>query len=186
MNLARRRNLPLSLETDSLRLRRYELRDDAALYRAARESIDEVYPFLVWCHPGYSLAESRAWLKTIKPEWEKGNSYAFAIRDRHTDEFLGGCGLNRVDDNPMMNLGYWIKTSAAGHGIATEATRALAQFGFDHLGLIRIEIIMSVRNHASRRVAEKAGGKFEGVLTNRLFLHGEAHDARLYSLTAGI
>lgn len=186
MNLARRRHIPLSIDSDRLCLRRYEPADDADLYRAARASIAEVYPFLVWCHPGYSLAESRGWLKTIKSEWDKGLSYAFAIRDRRTDEFLGGCGLNRIDENPMMNLGYWIKTPAAGRGIATEATRALAQFGFDYLGLIRIEIVMSVRNHASRRVAEKAGGHFEGTLLSRLFLHGEAHDARLYSLTAGI
>ncbi|HKI74195.1 MAG TPA: GNAT family protein, partial [Pseudomonadales bacterium] len=65
----------------------------------------------------------------------------------------------------------------------TEATVALAQFGFDYLRLLRIEIVMSVRNTASRRVAEKAGGQFEGILANRLYLHGEAHDARLYSLT---
>lgn len=186
MNLARRRHIPLSIDSEHLYLRRYEPGDDADLYRAARGSVSEVYPFLVWCHPGYSLAESRAWLKTIKPEWDKGISYAFAIRDRQTNEFLGGCGLNRVDENPMMNLGYWIKTPAAGHGIATQAARALAQFGFDYLGLLRIEIIMSVRNQASRRVAEKVGGDFEGRLKNRLFLHGEAHDARLYSLTPGI
>jgi len=83
----------------------------------------------------------------------------------------------------MMNLGYWVKTPASGRGIATEATVALAQFGFDYLRLLRIEIVMSVRNTASRRVAEKAGGQFEGILANRLYLHGEAHDARLYSLT---
>ena len=184
MNLARRPNIPLSIDSERLHIRRYEPGDDAELHRAARESVNEVYPFLAWCHPGYSLAESRAWLRTIKQEWEKAISYGFVIRDRETDEFLGGCGLNRIDENPMMNLGYWIKTPATGRGIATEATLALAQFGFDHLGLMRIEIVMSVKNAASRKVAEKAGARFEGILKNRLFLHGKVHDARLYALTA--
>lgn len=184
MNLARTGNIPLSIDSEHLHLCRYRLGDDDELYKAARESIREVYSFLVWCHPGYSLAESRAWLKMVKPEWDRGISYAFAIRDRVTDEYLGGCGLNRVDENPVMNLGYWIKTQATGRGVATEATRALVQFGFDYLRLIRIEIVMSTKNQASRRVAEKVGGNFEGMLANRLFLHGEAHDARLYSLTA--
>lgn len=183
MNLARRRQIPLSIAGGNLYLRRYEFGDDADLYRAARESIEEVYPYLLWCHPGYSLADARTWLKTVKSEWDKGNSYGFVIRDAETDAFLGGCGLNRVDENPMMNLGYWVRTGAAGRGIATQAAQTLARFGFDCLGLQRIEIIMSIENHASRRVAEKAGARFEGVMANRLFLHGRAHDARLYALT---
>ena len=185
MNLARRRNPPLSCVGNHTYIRRYELLDDAELYHAARESIHEVYPFLMWCHPGYSLADSRAWLKAVRAEWERGTSYAFAIRDRRTDEFLGGCGLNQVDENPVMNLGYWVKTSACGRGVATEAAGALRQFGFEHLGLIRIEIVMSVKNAASRRVAEKTGAHYEGLLANRLLLHGEAHDAWLYALTPG-
>jgi ribosomal-protein-serine acetyltransferase len=185
LNLARKRNLPLSLACDDIYIRRYELLDDAELYQAARESIHEVYRFLMWCHPGYSLSDSRTWLKTIQAEWERGTSYAFAIRDRRTNEFLGGCGLNQVDENPVMNLGYWVKTSACGCGVASQAARALVQFGFDHLGLIRIEIVMSVRNAASRRVAEKTGANCEGVLANRLLLHGEAHDAWLFALTPG-
>lgn len=105
------------------------------------------------------------------------------IRDKQTDELMGGCGLNRIDEHPTMNLGYWIKTTASGRGVATEACRGLIQFGFQHLGLLRIEILMSVVNHGSRRVAEKSGARFEGLLSNRLFLHGVAHDARLYALT---
>jgi len=183
LNLLSTRDIPLSLVSDNLFIRRYKASDDLELYKAARESVKEVYPFLTWCHPGYALSETRSWLKSIEPEWDRGMSYGFVIRDRDTDEFLGGCGLNRVDENPMMNLGYWIKTSASGRGVATEAASALAEFGFSYLSLIRIEIVMSVRNHASRRVAEKCGGVFEAILKNRLYLHGEAHDARLYAIT---
>ena len=183
MNLLRHRGAPLAFETSHLRVRRCRLTDDHDLYEAARASIREIYPFLPWCHPGYSLSESRAWLKTIRPDWEADAGYAFVIRDKQTDALLGGCGLNRIDQHPVMNLGYWTRSDNARRGIATEACIGLADFGFTHLGLQRIEIIMSVDNIASRRVAEKAGAHFEGILANRLLLHGARHDARLYSLT---
>jgi RimJ/RimL family protein N-acetyltransferase len=60
----------------------------------------------------------------------------------------------------------------------------MAGFGFRQLGLQRIEIVVATGNHASQRVAEKAGALREGVLRKRLLIHGAAHDAVLYSLVA--
>jgi RimJ/RimL family protein N-acetyltransferase len=45
-----------------------------------------------------------------------------------------------------------------------------------------VEIVMSVDNTASRRAAEKAGARLEGMLHNRIYLHGIAHDAFMFSL----
>ena len=84
----------------------------------------------------------------------------------------------------MANLGYWVRTSAARRGVATNATRAVARYGFEELGLQRIEIVAAVRNLPSQRVAEKAGAVREGVLRKRLLIRGEAHDAVLFSLVA--
>ncbi len=174
--------VPTAMETERLLVRRYRLDDDETLFSAARESVGEVYPFLPWCHPDYDIGETRQWLATIEPEWEAGKSFSFAIIRKSDGRYLGGVGLNRVDEHPTMNLGYWIRSSAIGDGIATEATIGTAGFGFTHLKVIRVEIIMSVENGASQRVAEKAGATHEGVLRNRLLLHGRGHDAHSYSL----
>lgn len=69
--------------------------------------------------------------------------------------------------------------------MATAATRLLARFGIDHAGLHRLEIKMSTRNEASRRVAEKAGARYEGVAQSSLLLQGERHDAHIWSVVAG-
>jgi RimJ/RimL family protein N-acetyltransferase len=58
----------------------------------------------------------------------------------------------------------------------------LARFGFEDLGLQRIEITAAVGNVASQRVAEKIGAVREGLLRNRFLLQGRSHDAYLYSL----
>jgi len=182
VNLKREKAIPLHFMTPRFMIRRYMLEDDQALFEAATESINEVYPFLPWCHPDYSMEDSRGWLRTIASSWKDKQSYAFAITDRATGRFLGGCGLNSLDENPVANLGYWIRSSEVNKGIASESTRGLLKFGFGHLGLIRIEIMMSTRNPASQKVAMRANAKLEGTLRNRLQLHGENHDALLYSL----
>ena len=98
----------------------------------------------------------------------------------------GSCGLNHLDhENRRANLGYWVRTDRTGRGHAVAATRLVAGFGFDVAGMHRIEIVMSVRNLASRAVAERAGAHHEGVARGRLLLGGEFHDAHTFSLLPG-
>ena len=182
VNLGNRQQIPLLFNTERLTVRRYTLDDETNLFEAARESIPEVNRFLPWCHPEYCIEDSRSWLLTIDSNWNDAEAYSFGIFESHSGLFLGGCGLNSIDENPIANLGYWIRSSATGRGVATEATLGLAKFGFDHLQLKRIEILMSTLNVASRKVAQNAGGHLEGTLRNRLNLHGENHDALMYSL----
>ena len=66
--------------------------------------------------------------------------------------------------------------------MGARATRLAARFGFEQLGLQRIEIVAAVDNLASQRVAEKAGARHEGLARKRLLIRGLAHDAMIYSL----
>lgn len=54
-------------------------------------------------------------------------------------------------------------------------------FGVQQLQLKRIEIVASVENINSQRVAERAGACKEGISRNKLLIHGEFHDAVIYS-----
>ena len=57
-----------------------------------------------------------------------------------------------------------------------------ARFAFEHLGLIRVEIVIAVGNQASLRVAEKLGAHDEGILLNRIVVGKSIYDAHMYSL----
>lgn len=173
------------MSRDDVAIRCYAPRDARALFEAARESIEQVYPWLEWCHPGYEISESRSWIEHCRRAWEAEEEYQFAIVGPG-DEYLGGCGLNRLQrDHRVANLGYWVRSSAAGRGVATEAARQVALFAFEQTDLNRLEIITALENHASRRVAERLGAIREAVVRSRLFLHGEPHDAVQYALVRG-
>ncbi|MGZ8848169.1 MAG: GNAT family N-acetyltransferase [Pyrinomonadaceae bacterium] len=158
--------------------------DDARpLYEAARESIPEVSLWLPWCHENYAMEETEAFIASRARAGAQDEWYSFGIFDQESGRFLGGVGLNFINRvHQLANLGYWVRTSAAGKGVASKGARLVAQFGFERLGLRRIEILAAVSNVASHRVAEKIGAVREGVLRRRLLIHGISLDAVLFSL----
>ncbi len=150
---------------------------------AVQRSLAELAPWMPWAVPGYDDAIAAQWIRG-----EFGEAHRFVMVDE-SGEIVGSCGLNGVDEqNRSANLGYWVDSGRAGNGYATEATQLLARFGLDEStgpGYHRLEVAMSTRNHASRRVAEKAGATFEGTLRQSLLLRNEFHDAHLWSFVAG-
>lgn len=157
--------------------------EDAEPLRAAvLESVGELGPWMPWCHPGYSQAEAHEWVTSCERKFREGTEFEFVISNPAGD-FLGVCGLNSINEvYRLANLGYWLRTSATGRGIATVAVRQVIEFAFRRANLGRLEIVCAVGNKRSQRVAEKVGALREAVLHDRLVLHGQAHDAVLYAV----
>lgn len=173
----------ITLTGQALVLRPFRLEDAPDIYAAVRQSLAELGKWLSWCHAEFALDDTLNFLRARPDAFRREGEYSFAIVDRQSGEFLGATGLNQVDQSMCRaNLGYWLRTSATGKGVATVATRLLAQWAFEALKLQRIEIVAAVGNQASQRVAERAGATREGVARNRLRVHGVPHDAVLYSL----
>ena len=167
----------------SVALRRYTPDDAAVVVEAVHESLPELQPWMPWAHAAYSLEHSRAWLDVQVQAFDAKAAFEFAIVS-DKGEYLGGCGLNALDTmNNRANLGYWVRSSATRRGVATAAVLAIRDWAFAHTDLIRLEILVAERNAASQRVAEKAGAFREGMLRNRLVLHGTACNATMFSLT---
>jgi RimJ/RimL family protein N-acetyltransferase len=163
----------------------YELADAEDLVAAVVESVADVGRWMGWCHPRYSLDEARHWIRTQQELTPQGLAYEFAIRD-DAGRYLGGCGVNQVNKtNRFANLGYWVRTSAMGQGVAPAAVRLVADEVFRETDLVRLEIVCAVRNVRSQRVAEKVGAMREGVLRRRLVIPGGCSDAVMYSLVRG-
>lgn len=168
------------MSTGHVRIRQYRDTDGEAFCEAAQESHKEVYPWLEWCHEGYTRKEADEWVSTQKKNFDEGSVYEFSIVDEN-DRILGGGGLNGISwHNRAANLGYWIRSSAAGRGVATAAVIEMAKFAFSKTDLIRLEIVCAVGNVASQRVAEKVGALREALQYDRLFFHGKAHDAVMF------
>ena len=128
------------------------------------------------------MAEAIEWTRTRAALAAAGQEYSFAIVDAN-GRFLGGIGVNQINGlHRFGNLGYWVRSSATGRGVATAAVRQVVAFAFRETDLVRLEIVCAVGNERSQRVAERAGALREGILRNRLLLRGQPIDAVMFSL----
>lgn len=113
-------------------------------------------------HP-YGLADAQGFLRHLD---DSNSEIAFAIT-RADDLPIGVCGL-RTEPGTTPEIGYWLGVPYWGQGYATEAARALIDHAFEDLGLERLESGARVSNPASRRVLEKCGFQWSGVILTRI------------------
>jgi ribosomal-protein-serine acetyltransferase len=166
----------------TISIRRYEPTDVDALYEAIHESRAELAPWMPWCHADYVRDETAAWVESRVSVWEQLTEWSFVIVDSE-GRILGSCGFHRLDLlNGCGEVGYWVRTSATGQGIASAAVRQVTQWAFLEQGLHRVEMLISTENFPSLRVAAKSGATCEGVLRQRLLLQGRHHDAMSWAI----
>lgn len=175
------RHSSVQLIDEELLLRPFRLDDAAQLYDAVKASLRELQPWMSWAIDGYSERTAREYIAIARARWEEHTYYALAITRR--GELLGACTLSSIHSlYRFCNLGYWVRSSCRGQGIAGRAARLTARFAIEHLGLIRVEIVIAQGNQASIRVAEKIGAHDEGILRNRIVVGTSIYDAHMYSL----
>jgi [ribosomal protein S5]-alanine N-acetyltransferase len=129
------------LETDRLVLRPLERRDAPIVEREV--SRVEIAPMMAIPHP-YPEGSAADWIATTKPGRD------FAIELRETGELVGAITVNPDDQHKRASLGYWCAVSRWGRGYATEAVRAVIDYGFRDLALNRVHAECHGDNPASR------------------------------------
>jgi RimJ/RimL family protein N-acetyltransferase len=146
--------MDLRLETPRLVLRALALDD----LEEMASMLGDAEGLIHW-GPPLSREESRSWIERNLRRYASDGIGRCAVVLRSTAELVGDCGLIRtlVEGQPEVELGWIIRRTHRGKGIATEAAVAWRDYGFDSLGLERIVSMVSEKNAASRRVAEKLG-----------------------------
>jgi len=176
-------DFPSAFDTGRLTLRAPRAGDGAAVNAAVVESLAELSPWLPWVHPVPTVDDSEANVRQAAAKFVSREDLRLQVYLKGTDTLVGSSGLHRIDWTvPRFEIGYWIRTSCASRGYATEAVNGLTGFARDHLGARRIEIRMDERNERSWRVAERAGYTLEARLRQeRRALDGTLCDSRIYA-----
>lgn len=176
-------DVPEALETERLVLRPPFVEDAPEVYRAVRESLAELGPWMPWATPDYSLEGCEANLRQAIADFVTRRDLRFHFHERASGRFLAASGLHRIDWRvPKFEIGYWCRSSASGRGYVTEGVGALAELALGPLGAARVEIRCDDQNVRSARVAERLGFELEGVLRSETRSPaGELRDTRVYS-----
>jgi ribosomal-protein-serine acetyltransferase len=157
--------------------------DVAAFVEAVHESVKTVGVWMPWCVATYSEADARLWFAQCLANLRANTAYDLGIFSSTGAELYGGISINQINVNHKMgNIGYWVRQSHQGKGIATRAVRCIAGYGFSQLKLTRLEIVAAEKNLPSRAVAQKVGAVLECIAPNRLVVKQRAIAAAVYSM----
>jgi ribosomal-protein-alanine N-acetyltransferase len=171
---------PPVLETARLKLRAMRATDAEDMFEYAKEP--EVTRYLLW-RAHETQGYTRDYLRYVESRYAVGDFYDFAIVEREGGKMIGTCGFTRIDTvNNVGEIGYVLNPSYAGRGYATEAAREMMRYGFEELGLHRIEARYMKGNEASVRVMEKLGMSFEGYSADSMYVKGEYKTIGTYAI----
>ena len=168
------------IETDRLILRHMKPSDYRDMYDYARRP--EVTRYLLWS-PHENEEYTRLYLKQVQKCYRQGTFHDLGVVCKEDGRFIGTCGFARIDDaNATAEAGYVFNPDYWGKGYATEALGAVIALGFERMGFNRIEARYMVDNSASRRVMEKSGMSYEGVLRQSIFVKDGYEDIGFCSI----
>ncbi|MCV2369950.1 GNAT family N-acetyltransferase [Roseateles oligotrophus] len=177
--------VPETIETERLLLAAPRPGIGPAMAVAIAESLGALSPWMPWAQQAPSFEDSEAVARRLCADFIARRDLTYQIYDRAAEgrRLLGGTGLHRLDwEVRRFEIGYWIRSSAQGHGFVSEAVMALTRMAFEQLQARRVEIRMDDVNLRSRAVAERCGFELEGILRrDSLTPAGELRNTCVYA-----
>ena len=167
-----------TIETERLILRRFHFSDLESVFTnwASDEHVQKMYS-----EPVYETIEAaEVMLARYISMYAQDDKYRWAVILKETGECIGQIAYFYVDSkNNFAEIEYCIGAAFQGRGYATEAAKAVIAYGFDRIGLHKVQICTKEINPKSKRVIEKCGLTYEGMLRDYFFVDG-GYIGRLY------
>ena len=132
-------------------------------------------------HP-YPTGAAAHWIASHAAAAAAGSFYSFAIELLAEQALLGAIAITPTARFRRAEIGYWLGVEHWNRGYTSEAARRIVAFGFQQLGLVRIQATCYPRNPASARVMQKAGLAYEGLLRGYVYKDGIQEDIAMYAM----
>ncbi|MFX1566553.1 MAG: GNAT family N-acetyltransferase [Promethearchaeota archaeon] len=180
-------NLPETLSTPRLLIRKYRAGDGPAIYALLERNENRAFLF--------PNVEEVATLQTVEAaelkarrhaaEWESRKRFVMGIWTKTTTSYIGELWIEPQNwEVPSFELGWFLDKGAQGKGLATEATQLSLDFIFHHLHAHKIIVITRDTNHRSIKLAERIGFKREGHFREARIEKGERYGLVYFGLLA--
>lgn len=151
-----------------------------ALFRAIDKNRTHLSHFLSWVDLMQTETDSAAYLSLCENLQKEGKEISFMIF--YQNHLVGRIGIHYINQqNKQGAIGYWLTEDAQGKGIIINACKTVISYGFNELGLNRIELKAATGNLKSQSVAQKLNFKKEGILRQAELVNGRFLDLMLFS-----
>lgn len=169
-----------TLETERLLLRKISKRDIRDIFEYSNDP--RTSKFLMW-YPHYSIRDTKRQVRAILKRYKKGNLYEYAVVLKSSGKMIGTCGFTKIEPlDDKAEIGYVINPRFWEKGLATEAVKKIIAYGFEELGLERIEARFIEGNVRSFALMERVKMTLEGFIRHGIKSKGKFHNVGVCSI----
>lgn len=176
--------VPESLETERLLLRLANDSDAALWHDAVREAFPVHKGWLNWSPEFLHPEVAPEIVGQMRDDFKARKALEYLVV-RRSDETVVGCvSLNHIKwKMPKFEVSFWIRPSAAGQGLGTEAALAALTLAFDTLKAIHVDVRVDPEHLRGRKFLEKLGLRYKALLHgDEQLLSGKHRDSAVYRL----
>ena len=166
------------IETERLLLREIMPEDAPAIYRLFSDPLVTRYYDL---EPYTNIEQAEELIDFFDESFELERAIRWGIERKEDGALMGTCGYVwlRVHRG---EIGYDLHSDFWRQGYMSEALDAILEWGFNELGINRIEALTMLDNVASGSLLRTLGFHEEGILREQDFFKDQFHDMRLFAL----
>jgi len=150
-------------ETSRLQLRPIRIDDANHMFANWTQKL-EIAKYMTW-KPHQTKSETQQFIQSCVEGWQN-NNYTWLIEIKGAHEIIGSFAARQ--DAHKVDIGYLLIEKHWGKGYMTEIMTAFIQKAFEIRSIKRIWAVCDVENKASKRVMEKSGMSYEGILKSWL------------------
>lgn len=149
-------DIPREIRIDDLVIRQFVSEDAAQLAEAVTESLPELLQWMPWAKfEPQTVSQREELIRLWQLDWEERKDFPMGIfRD---GIMVGSSGLHVRHGEGQLEIGYWVRTSCTGQGIATRSSRALTDAAFSMDEVNEVLISHDLANVRSQSVPERLG-----------------------------
>lgn len=167
------------LATERLDLRELDESHVDSLYRVWTDPA--VIKYLV-LEPFVEVGQARGMVSLLRDLYPN-QGMRWAIVERSSDSIIGTCGFHRLSlEHQRAEIGYELDSKFWRKGFMSEAVGEVLNYGFDAMGLNRVEALVTAGNEGSAGFLRSVGFSLEGTLRQYELARGEFQDQWMFSL----
>lgn len=171
---------------DDLSLRLFEPQHAEEIFVVVDANRQHLSRWLPWADTTTEPEHLRAFAESMLKAFAAGTDIALTILEH--GKVVGGIGLkiSRRSDVQLADadIGYWLAADAQRRGIMTRSVRAVTDYAFEQLHLLRLTIRAEPDNTGSCGVPRRLGWRHEGTMLGVCYWKGRRVDHELYALLA--
>ena len=172
---------PSILISDAIHLQPLAGEHAPLLFERVDHNRNHVRTWLPWVDAMQSVEHFQQFIRAARAREEAGQERSWSIF--YHGVLAGRIGIHYINQqNKQGSVGYWLGQEFEGKGIVTQACEGVIGYGFNDLGLHRIELKCGTGNNRSAAVPQRLGFTNEGILREAELVNGQFIDLYLFSL----